>query len=303
MFIFFFFFDKNGQEFDYKGDSKLTTNQISPLGGESPFEQIRKMDENGQEYWSARELQTVLGYSQWRGFKDSINRAKTASSISGFGTSDDFADASKIVKAGATNKKISDYHLSRYACYLIAQNGDPRKEEIALAQTYFAVQTRRQELQDEFEQLTEDQQRLAVRGQLKTHNDDLADAAHDAGVVKYGIFQNHGYQGLYGGLTAKDIHEQKGLKKTQKILDHMGSTELAANLFRATQTAEKLRRDKIKGESNANNTHYSVGKAVRDTIKGLGGTMPEDLPCCEDIKQVEKRVQKISAGSSPKQLK
>lgn len=292
--FFFFFFDNMG------GGS----NSVEPISNhQSPFEQIRKTDENGEEYWSARELQAVLGYSQWRRFEESIIRAKVACETSGFKSFDHFADAGKMVKAGVATKKIMNYHLSRYACYLIAQNGDSRKEEIALAQTYFAVQTIRQERQDNFEQLDEDQQRLAVRGQLKTHNDDLAAAAQNAGVVKYGIFQNHGYQGLYGGLTAKDIHEQKGLKKSQKILDHMGSTELAANLFRATQTAEKLRRERIKGEDKANDTHYSVGKAVRDTIKGLGGTMPEDLPCCEDIKKVEKRIQKISNGSNPKQIK
>lgn len=292
--MFFFFF------FDHMGGGSTSVESIS--NHQSPFEQIRKIYENGEEYWSARELQTVLGYSQWRRFEESIIRAKTACEASGFKSIDHFADAGKMVKAGVATKKIMNYHLSRYACYLVAQNGDPRKEEIALAQTYFAVQTIRQERQDNFEQLDEDQQRLAVRGQLKTHNDDLAAAAHNAGVVKYGIFQNHGYQGLYGGLTAKDIHEQKGLKKSQKILDHMGSTELAANLFRATQTAEKLRRERIKGEDKANDTHYSVGKAVRDTIKGLGGTMPEELPCCEDIKKVEKRIKKISNGSKPKEI-
>ena len=202
-----------------------------------------------------------------------------------------------MITAGkGAQREIEDYELSRYACYLIVMNGDPRKEVIALGQTYFAVKTRQQELIENYEELSEDQKRLAIREEMKKHNAALADAATGAGVIDsrdFAIFQNHGYMGLYGGLTAKGIHARKGLKKSQNILDHMGSTELAANLFRATQTEEKLRRDNIKGKQNANQTHYDVGAKVRQTIKELGGTMPENLPTPEkSIKQLEKEKKK-----------
>ena len=264
------------------------------------FEQIKHIDEDGIEFWYARELQDVLHYTKWGNFKKVIEKAMAACENSGISTFEHFADVGKsfpMPKGGA--RIIEDITLTRYACYLIAQNGDPRKEEIALAQTYFAVQTRRQELQDNFEQLTEDQRRIAIRQELKGHNVSLAEAAKSAGVETqrdYAIFQNKGYQGLYGGLGAKEIHERKGLKKSQKILDHMGSTELAANLFRATQTDEKLRRENIQGKENANKTHYEVGKKVRQTIKELGGTMPEDLPTPEkSIKQLESAEKKKKA--------
>lgn len=268
------------------------------LKGESPFDSIRHINEYGAEYWDARELMPVLGYKQWRRFADTIDRAKVSCEVSGNTVSDHFADVGKTIAMpkGAT-KTISDYHLSRYACYLIAMNGDPRKEAIALAQSYFAIKTREQELSENFENLTEDQKRLAVRGELIRHNKSLADAAHQTGVetpMEYAIFQNYGYMGLYGGLKAKDIARRKGLKKGQHILDHMGSTELAANLFRATQTDEKLRRDHVKGKAAANQTHYTVGQKVRQTIADLGGTMPEDLPTPDkSIKQIEHRQKKL----------
>lgn len=261
------------------------------------FENIKHIDENGQEYWLARELQEILGYSKWQNFESVINRAKESCKNSGISTSECFTDVSKTsdMPHGGL-KEIGDIKLTRYACYLIAQNGDPRKETIALAQTYFAVQTRRQELQDQFDQLTEDQRRLAIREELTEHNKSLVEAAQQAGVETtqdFAIFQNKGYQGLYGGLGQKEIHEKKGLKKSQKILDHMGSEELAANLFRATQTDAKLRREQIQGKESANETHFEVGAKVRQTIKELGGTMPEDLPTPDkSIKTLRKEAQK-----------
>ena len=267
------------------------------LINESLFESIKHINEYGMEYWTARELMPVLEYKQWRQFSDAIDRAKKACETSGNRVFDYFADARKIVKTGVATKEIEDYHLSRYACYLIAMNGDPRKKAIAMAQSYFAIKTRQQELSENFEKLSEEQKRLAIRGELKHHNKSLADAAHEAGVETsrdYAIFQNYGYMGLYGGLKAQDIAKRKGLKKGQAILDHMGSTELAANLFRATQTDEKLRRDHVKGKAAANTTHFAVGKNVRETIKELGGTMPEDLPTPDkSIKQIESEQKKL----------
>ena len=260
---------------------------------EQTFESIKHINEYGEEYWLARELQPVLEYAQWRRFSDAIERAKLACKNSGFAIEVHFAVVGKMVDIGSgAEREIDDVMLSRYACYLIVMNGDPRKEVIAVGQTYFAVKTRQQELIDNYEELTEDQKRLAIRNEMIAHNKSLAEAAQMAGVVEprdYAIFQNRGYQGLYGGLGAKEIHARKGLKKGQKILDHMGSTELAANLFRATQTDEKLRRENIQGKQAAYDTHYEVGKKVRQTIKELGGTMPEDLPTPEkSIAQIER---------------
>ena len=264
---------------------------------EQTFESIKHVNEYGEEYWLARELYPILEYAQWRRFSDVIERAKLACLNSGFEVEDHFADVGKMVDIGSgAEREIDDVMLSRYACYLIVMNGDPRKEVIAVGQTYFAVKTRQQELIDNYEQLSEDQKRLAIRNEMIAHNKSLAEAAQMAGIVDsrdYAIFQNKGYQGLYGGLGAKEIHARKGLKKSQKILDHMGSTELAANLFRATQTDEKLRRENIQGKQAAYNTHYEVGKKVRQTIKELGGTMPEDLPTPKkSIAQIEREQEK-----------
>lgn len=271
---------------------------------EQTFESIKHINEYGEEYWLARELQLVLEYVQWRNFAEAVERAKLACKNSGFSIEDHFADVSKTIEMPkGAHKDIPDYMLSRYACYLIVMNGDPRKEVIAIGQTYFAVKTRQQELIDNYEQLSEDQKRLAIRNEMIAHNKSLAEAAQIAGVVDprdYAIFQNKGYQGLYGGLGAKEIHARKGLKKSQKILDHMGSTELAANLFRATQTDEKLRRENIQGKQAAYDTHYQVGKKVRQTIKELGGTMPEDLPTPQkSIAQIEREQEKrkLRSGS------
>lgn len=263
---------------------------------EKTFEDIKHVNENEQEFWYARELQGVLEYTEWRNFSNAIDKAKIACKSSGNEVSGHFVDVNKMVTAGVAPKPVEDIMLSRYACYLIVMNGDPRKEVIAIGQTYFAVKTRQQELIDHYDELNEDQKRLAIRNEMISHNKSLAEAAQMAGVIEprdYAIFQNKGYQGLYGGLGAKEIHKKKGLKKSQKILDHMGSTELAANLFRATQTDEKLRRNNIKGKKEAYETHYQVGKKVRQTIKELGGTMPEDLPTPEkSVKEIEQEQEK-----------
>lgn len=260
---------------------------------EEIFENIKHMNEYKQEVWYARELQKVLKYSQWRSFKEVIEKAMDACKASGNLVDDHFAEVCKLVSIGSgAEREVEDFMLTRYACYLIVMNGNPRKEVIALGQTYFAVKTRQQELIDDYEQLNEDQKRLAIRNEIREHNKSLAEAAKNAGVVEprdYAVFQNRGYQGLYGGLGAKEIHARKGLKKSQQILDHMGSTELAANFFRATQTDEKLRRDQVVGKKEAGDVHFQVGQKVRQTIEELGGTMPEDLPTPQkSIKQIER---------------
>ena len=260
---------------------------------ENTFERIKHLTDEGIEFWYARELQPVLEYTQWRRFNDTIERAKEACANSGNNVSDHFADVGKMVSIGSgTERKIDDYQLSRYACYLIVQNGDPRKEVIAVGQTYFAVKTRQQELIDNYDHLSEEQKRLKIRHEMVEYNKSLAEAAQQAGVETskdFAIFQNKGYQGLYGELGVKEIRALKGLGEKEQILDHMGSTELAANLFRATQTDEKLRREQVKGKDAANRTHYKVGQKVRQTIKDLGGTMPENLPTPDkSIKQLQK---------------
>ena len=256
------------------------------------FEDIKRTRPDGTEYWTARELAPVLDYAKWENFYKVIKRAMIACENSGRSVSDDFPEVRKIVEAGATRKTISDYELSRYACYLIVQNGDPRKEVIALGQTYFAIQTYRQEVADRFNQLDEESRRLVVRGDIKQWNQLLAETARSAGVItaeEFAIFQNAGYMGLYGGMTVDDIHRRKGLAIGQKILDYMGSTELIANLFRISQTEEKLRKDQISTPNAATAIHYAVGNEVREAIRKIDGTMPEDLPTPEkSIAQLER---------------
>jgi DNA-damage-inducible protein D len=265
----------------------------------SLFESIKMLDEQGNEYWSARDLSKVLEYSEFRHFSPVIDRAKEACKKSNQDVVHHFEDILEMIELGKTAKRgVVSVKLSRYACYLIVQNADPNKEVVALGQTYFAVQTRMQEIQqmDAYNKLSnEEEKRIFLRNEMSKHNIYLATAAKNAGVqdgLDYAIFQNHGYAGLYGGLDAKGIHKNKNLKISQHILDHMGSTELAANLFRATQTEEKLRNENINGKQKANQTHYEVGKKVRQTIKEIGGTMPENLPVEESIKTVQKKLDK-----------
>jgi DNA-damage-inducible protein D len=271
------------------------------------FEQIKEIDENGNEYWGARQLSKTLEYTDFRNFQAVISKAKEACKNSGELIENHIVDFNEMVAIGSGAKReMESVKLSRYACYLVVQNADPSKEVVAQGQTYFAIQTRMQEIQqmEGYNRLpTEDEKRLFLRNELKKHNLQLAEAAKKAGVIQpldYAIFQNHGYMGLYGGLGAKEIHAKKGLKKSQQILDHMGSTELAANLFRATQAEDKLIRDKVKGKNNANKTHHEVGKKVRQTIKDLGGTMPENLPVEDSVKKIENIEKKKLAPSKNK---
>ena len=269
----------------------------------SAFENIKHINEIGQEYWSARELHKVLEYIKWDKFLNVVDKAKQACENSKQEPNDHFLQVEKLIDLPkGAKREIGDINLSRYACYLIVQNADPSKEVVALAQTYFAVQTRKLEiLEENFEKLnTEESKRIFLRKEMAEHNKLLADAAKKAGVIQpweYAVFQNHGYMGLYNGLGAKEIHSKKELKKGENILDHMGSTELAANLFRATQTEEKLKRENIKGNQKANQTHFEVGQKVRQTIKELGGTMPEDLPSEASIKKLEHNPKKVNKKS------
>ena len=267
----------------------------------TPFEQIRRTNPAGNEFWSSRDFAQVIGYTNYRNFEAVIAKARTACFNSGQRVDDHFVEIDEMIEIGkGAQRPVKTVMMSRYACYLVIQNADPAKEIVAIGQTYFAVQTRRQEIQ---EQEIEAQRRLLLRGEMKKHNLQLADAAKGAGVIEpkdYAIFQNHGYMGLYGGLGAQDIHARRGLKKSQHILDHMGSTELAANLFRATQAEEKLRREKIVGKDKANRAHREVGAKVRQTIQELGGTMPEDLPPAESIKQLESKPPKTLSTRKPK---
>ena len=284
----------------------MTSQRITKLHHDT-FEGIRHLDADGNEFWLARPLAKVLDYSEYRHFLPVIERAREACRNSGQPIANHFEDVLEMVDIGSgAQRELPDVRLSRYACYLIVQNGDPSKPVIANGQTYFAMQTRRQELADDakFARLNEDEKRIAIRNELATHNKHLAAAAKDAGVessLDYAIFQDHGYKGLYGGLGNKEIHARKGLKKSQKILDHMGSTELAANLFRATQTEEKLRRDGVRGKQKANQTHFEVGRKVRQTIDELGGTMPENLPKPESsIQQIESAQKKLAKTKAEK---
>jgi DNA-damage-inducible protein D len=273
----------------------------------TPFERIRQEDADGVEFWSARDLMPTLEYVSWQKFKNVLIKAQLACENSGYDPGDHFIQAVKMVAIGSDAKReVEDMHLSRYACYLVVQNANPAKEVVALGQTYFAVQTRRQEVSDAaaLAELTEDQRRLLLRQRIKAQNTDLASAAKTAGVITgqdFAVFQNHGYRGLYAGLTAEGIHKRKKLKKSQHILDHMGTTELAANLFRSTQAEDKLRRDQVQGKDAANAVHYEAGVVVRRAIAELGGTMPEDLPTAESIKKLERAEKKrLAAPKKPK---
>ena len=269
-------------------------------GNASPFERIKRTNDAGMEFWSSREFAGVLDYGDYRNFEGVIEKARLACFNSGHRLEDHFVDVTEMIEIGKGGQRpVRTILLSRYACYLAIQNADPNKEIVAQGQTYFAIQTRRQELADG---RVEEDRRVLLREEVRSHNVQLADAAKDAGVIEpidYAIFQNHGYMGLYGGLKQEDIHRRKGLKKSQKILDHMGSTELAANLFRATQAEEKLRRDEVKGKDAANRTHREVGAKVRQTIQELGGTMPEELPAAESIKKIETNQRKRLGKSEP----
>lgn len=265
----------------------------------SPFDSIRHEDEQGNEYWSAREMGKLLGYGEYRFFKNAIQKAEEACKQSGQAVSDHFVHTHGMIKTGkGARRKVDDVHLTRYACYLLVENSDSEKPIVALGQAYFAIQTRRQELADELalSALPEDQKRLIYRSEMAIFNTKLAEAAQMVGVISptdFSTFQDHGYRGLYGGLRENDIHARKQLEAKEKILDYMGSEELGANIFRATQTDAKLRREQIMGKEGANQTHYQVGREVRETITRLGGTMPEALPTPDkSIQQLQREEQK-----------
>ena len=279
-------------------------------GCNTSFEDIKKTNQYGIEYWSARDLQNLLGYSQWRRFENAIERAVESCKQSGNNPNDHFAGAGKMVEIGSkTGRDVEDWHLSRFACYLIAQNGDPRKPEIAHAQKYFAIQTRRQELSDA---MAADLERLESRKQASEEFKALSGAAREAGVQNkmFGMFHDAGYKGLYGGLGVDAIKARKGISSKEQLMDRMGTTELIANQFRMSQTREKLKRENIQNQRDAMETHEMVGKKVRSVIEEIGGTLPENIPPAEPIKNVEKRLKKTkpvllladneSAGLVPK---
>jgi len=258
---------------------------------ENQFETIKRIDDSGSEYWSSRDLAKALEYADYRNFSAVLTKAQVACENSGEVIHNHFVEADEMVTIGSgAEKSVTTIYLSRYACYLIVQNSDPTKVVVAKGQSYFAIQTRRQETTDN---LVEDNKRVFLRDEVKKHNTSLMQAAALAGVQSFAIFQNAGYKGLYGGLTTKDIHKRKKLSKSQQILDHhMNSEELAANLFRATQTDAKIRRESIKGEGMANLAHFEVGQKVRNTIRNIGGTMPEDLPTADGIGKAKTRINK-----------
>lgn len=265
-------------------------NKIIPVQDAKSFEELRLTNEHGAEYWSARDLQSMLGYSQWRRFEDAVKRAVTSCETSGNNAGHHFAGAGKMIQVGKGGaREVEDYHLSRFACYLIAQNGDPRKPEIAHAQKYFAIQARRQELSD---QAAADLERLELRKQTSEEFKALSGAAQDAGVQSrmFGVFHDAGYKGLYGGLSGAAIKAQKDIPEKDNLLDRMNATELAANQFRMTQTRDKLAREGIRNQAQAIQTHEQVGQEVRDAIKRIGGTLPEQIPPAEHIKEVKKRL-------------
>lgn len=274
-----------------------------PSSPNQNFEKIKKLDENGVEYWEARELMPLLEYTEWRNFTSVIFKAQQACKNSGQVIENHFVDINKMIKIAAgtpreTVRLIPDYKLSRYACYLIAQNGDPSKNAIAMAQTYFAIQTRQQEV---FQQLNEYQKRLFVRGEIKDHNKKLFATAKQAGVNNFARFNNVGYEGLYS-MKKDQIQRKKGIGKDD-ILDRAGTTELAANLFRITQTDEKIRNENIKGDYKASNTHFEVGRKVRQTIRDIGGTMPENLKSERHIKEIEREQKRLlKTSNAPKKL-
>ena len=263
---------------------------------EKIFEDIKHIDEEDNEYWSARELMPLLEYSKWERFSNAIDNAKVACEKSGYNIEDHFPGTGKMVSIGSkTSRKVNDYKLSRYACYLIVQNGNSRKKTIALGQTYFAVQTRKQELSEkEYSMLTEDEKRFYQRNLTRKGNYSLNMVARNVGVRNFDKFHNAGYKGLYGGETANDIARRKKLRYREDILDNMNEDELVANLFRINQTKQKLLKDKVQGENNASDIHYEVGKEIRYTIKKLGGTMPEDMPTPnKSLKELEKEIKNL----------
>jgi DNA-damage-inducible protein D len=265
-------------------------NNTLPVKGGISFEEMKKHNEHGSEYWSARDLQPLLGYSQWRRFEEAINRAMTSCGQSGNNPDYHFAGAGKPITGGKGAVQIvGDFHLSRFACYLIAQNGDPRKQEIAEAQKYFIIQARRQEMSDA---LAADMERLEIRKQTSAEFKALSGAACEAGVQDrmFGIFHDAGYKGLYNGLGNEGIKKRKGIPKKENLMDRMDTTELAANQFRMTQTRDKLSRDGINSQQQAIHAHEAVGKEVREAIKRIGGLMPENIPPAEHINAVEKRI-------------
>jgi DNA-damage-inducible protein D len=260
---------------------------------EKSFEELKQINQFGAEYWSARDLQPMLGYNHWRSFENSISKAMTSCEKSGNDPGHHFARARKMIILGkGGERELDDYHLSRFACYLIAQNGDPRKPEIANAQKYFAVQTRRQEISDN---LSADMERLEMRKQASDDFRALSGAARDAGVQNrmFGVFHDAGYKGLYDGRGVEDIKKRKGIDKKENLMDRMNATELAANQFRMTQAREKLQKENVKGQEQAIQTHNKVGKEVRDAIKRIGGTMPENILPAQHIKIVQKRIKGV----------